>query len=63
MGTTVVLITHRPGILGITDKILVLVAGNVRAFGPRDEILNALNNKTKPAPAAVSGIPGAEAAS
>jgi ATP-binding cassette subfamily C protein EexD len=62
MGTTVVLITHRPGILGITDKILVLVAGNVRAFGPREEVLNALNKKAKPAPAAVSGIPGAEAA-
>jgi ATP-binding cassette subfamily C protein EexD len=42
MGTTVILITHRPGILGITDKILLLVEGQVRAFGLRDDVLRSL---------------------
>lgn len=45
MGTTVVLITHRPGILGVTDKILLLVDGQVRAFGLRDEVLRALQGQ------------------
>lgn len=42
MGATVVLITHRSGILGVTDRILLLVEGQVRAFGARDEVLRAL---------------------
>lgn len=56
MGTTVVLITHRPGILGVTDKILLLVEGQVRAFGLRDDVLRALQNQQAPAaPSAASG--------
>jgi PrtD family type I secretion system ABC transporter len=42
MGTTVILITHRPGILGVTDKILLLVEGQVKAFGQRDDVLRSL---------------------
>jgi ATP-binding cassette subfamily C protein EexD len=53
MGTTVILITHRPGILGVTDKILLLVEGQVRAFGPRDDVLRALQNQ----PAAPAAAP------
>jgi len=41
-GTTVVLITHRPSILGIADKILFLREGQVQLFGPRDEVIAAL---------------------
>jgi ABC-type protease/lipase transport system fused ATPase/permease subunit len=44
----VVLITHRPGILGVTDKILLLTEGQVRAFGPRDDVLRALQGQQKP---------------
>jgi ATP-binding cassette subfamily C protein EexD len=49
MGTTVVLITHRPGILGVTDKILLLVEGQVRAFGLRDDVLRSLQGQQAPA--------------
>jgi len=35
----VILISHRPGILSVCDKILVLTGGSQHAFGPRDEIL------------------------
>lgn len=48
MGATVVLITHRPGILGVTDKILLLVEGQVRAFGPRDDVLRSLQQGQQP---------------
>jgi PrtD family type I secretion system ABC transporter len=38
-GSTVVLISHRPHIVDLLDRILVLADGSVRAFGPRQEIL------------------------
>jgi ATP-binding cassette, subfamily C, bacterial EexD len=44
-GTTVVLISHRPGILMRMDKLLVMKEGAVAAFGSRDEILPRLTGK------------------
>jgi len=41
-GTTLVIITHRANVLEVADRILVLVEGAVSAFGPRDEIIEAL---------------------
>ena len=38
-GTTVVIVSHRPSILGTMDQILVLADGVVRAFGSRSEVL------------------------
>jgi ATP-binding cassette subfamily C protein EexD len=38
-GTTVVVITHRPNLLAIVDHVLVLAAGQLLAFGPRDRML------------------------
>ncbi len=46
-GSTVVLITHRPSVLGMVDKILLLQNGAQHSFGPRDQILKTL----MPAPA------------
>jgi ABC-type protease/lipase transport system fused ATPase/permease subunit len=45
-GTTVVLVTHRPAILGITDKIAFMREGQLQLFGSRDEVLAALAPKT-----------------
>jgi PrtD family type I secretion system ABC transporter len=42
-GASVVVIAHRPSILVHADKVLVLRAGAVEAFGPRGEILQRLN--------------------
>ena len=39
-GVTVVLVAHRPSLLGAVDKVLVLREGAVEAFGPRAEILS-----------------------
>jgi len=41
-GATVVVMTHLPGVLAVADKALVLYGGAQRAFGPRDEVLAAL---------------------
>lgn len=42
---TVVLVTHRSSILGITDKILLLREGILQLYGNRDEVLTALTQK------------------
>ena len=41
-GSTVVLVTHRPSILGVVDKLLLLSDGAQKLFGPRDQVLKAL---------------------
>ncbi|MAX00840.1 MAG: type I secretion system permease/ATPase [Sphingomonas sp.] len=38
-GSTVILSTHRPAVLRIADKIMVLRDGTVQAFGPREKML------------------------
>lgn len=42
---TVILITHRPNILSITDKIAVLGEGELKMYGKRDEILAKIMSK------------------
>jgi ATP-binding cassette subfamily C exporter for protease/lipase len=41
-GTTVILVTHRPSVLAVVDKLLVLQDGTQKLFGPRDQVLKAL---------------------
>lgn len=48
-GITLVIITHRVQILPIIDLMLVLVDGEMKAFGPRDEVLQSLNQQTSAA--------------
>lgn len=43
-GRTVVLITHKPQVLAYVDRILVLTAGSVHAFGGRDEVMAKLSS-------------------
>jgi len=49
-GKTVVLITHRKSTLAACDKILVLSEGSLAAFGPREEVLKALQGQPPAAP-------------
>jgi ATP-binding cassette subfamily C exporter for protease/lipase len=42
-GTTFVVMTHRTGVLAVADKMLVLQDGTQQAFGPRDDVMAALN--------------------
>ncbi|CAI0880181.1 Type I secretion system ATP-binding protein PrsD [Serratia entomophila] len=41
---TVILITHRTNLLSMTSKLLLLVNGTVNAFGPTQQVLQALAN-------------------
>ena len=45
LGTTFVDMTHRTSVMGVTDKILIMRNGAQQAFGPRDEVLAALQPK------------------
>jgi ATP-binding cassette subfamily C exporter for protease/lipase len=47
-GTTFVVMTHRTSVLDVADKILVLHEGQAQAFGPRDDVLAALQQATAP---------------
>lgn len=42
-GKTIVLITHRQSVLAATTKLLLIRDGVAQAFGPRDQVLQALN--------------------
>ena len=57
-GCTVVVASHRPAILAVADRVIVLDAGRVRLDGPRDAVLAAL----RPAAAAASSAPVSTAA-
>jgi PrtD family type I secretion system ABC transporter len=43
-GTTLVVIAHRPNILGQIDKLMFLRNGTVEAFGPRQKIIQRLRS-------------------
>jgi ABC-type protease/lipase transport system fused ATPase/permease subunit len=46
-GTTFVVMTHRTSVLAVADKMLVLRDGIQQAFGPRDEVLAALQKASE----------------
>lgn len=58
-GTTFVVMTHRTSVLGVSNKMLVLRDGQVQQFGPRDEVLKALNEAAEKARQAVTVMPTA----
>jgi ATP-binding cassette subfamily C protein EexD len=45
-GCTVIVITHRMGVLGLTDRIMILNDGLLVMDGPRDEVLAKLQQRT-----------------
>lgn len=47
-GTTVFLITHRMNILQVVDKLLVMRDGTVAMYGPRQQVLAALQQQQTP---------------
>lgn len=49
LGTTIVVITHRTSIISSVDKLLLLVDGAVQLFGPRDQVLAAIQQRAQAA--------------
>jgi ATP-binding cassette subfamily C exporter for protease/lipase len=49
-GSTVIVVTHRLQLLEAIDYLLILVDGQIRQFGPRDQVLAAMQPKTAPVP-------------
>jgi ATP-binding cassette subfamily C exporter for protease/lipase len=71
-GATVVVMTHRTSVLGVSDKILLLIDGAQQAFGPRDEVLAAMKQaqdkaaaqaqaqaRPSPTPGGLAAVPAA----
>ena len=44
MGSSIIITTHRPRLVSVVDKLLVLRAGQQVGFGPADEMINAVRN-------------------
>jgi ATP-binding cassette subfamily C exporter for protease/lipase len=44
-GKTVVLVTHRQSTLAVADKLLVLSEGALAAYGPRDDVMKAMQQQ------------------
>ena len=51
-GKTVVLISHRPGVIQVADRLVILQDGKLVASGPRDGVLEALKKQKESAAAA-----------
>ena len=52
-GATVVMVSHKPSIFGSADKLMVLRGGQIAQYGPREEVLRALQGGQRPALAEV----------
>jgi ATP-binding cassette subfamily C protein len=53
---TVLVVTHRPSILPVVEKVLFMRDGRVEAFGPREEVLRRItaNQPSRPLPEAAA---------
>jgi ABC-type multidrug transport system ATPase subunit len=45
-GMTIIVITHRPSVLEAADKLLLLREGSVELFGPRDKVIERMQQPT-----------------
>jgi ATP-binding cassette subfamily C protein LapB len=57
-GRTLLLITHRPSLLALVSRIMLIDKGKVVADGPRDEVLKQIT-QSRPGPPAPGSAPKA----
>ena len=55
-GRAIVIMTHRPAAIVECDQVLYLEKGQVRAVGPREEILRQITQKPGPASAPLQAV-------
>ncbi|MGL6080891.1 type I secretion system permease/ATPase [Methyloversatilis discipulorum] len=58
-GHTVIVIAHRPAVLGGTDRLMVVQRGQITNFGPTTEVMPQITRRVVARPAAESGGTGA----
>lgn len=58
-GQTLVVVTHRPTLLSLVDRIIVIEGGKIVADGPKDHILTALSGQPKQSSASEPSSPEA----
>jgi ATP-binding cassette subfamily C protein len=51
-----VVIAHRPNALAGVDHVLMMAAGRMQAFGPKDEVLKKVLQQRQPAPVPAEGL-------
>lgn len=56
-GRTVVVITHKPSLMSVVDKILVVTDGRTRLYGPRDQVFSEIK-RMQPLPDQALRPPG-----
>jgi ATP-binding cassette, subfamily C, bacterial len=57
-GITSVIITQKPALMNVVDKIMLMAGGNIALFGKRDEVLAKLNGQQRPPPPPVADASG-----
>ncbi len=58
-GANVILISHRPGVLAVADRVVILQDGQLVASGPRDGVLQALKEQREAAAVTAAPAPSA----
>lgn len=58
-GANVILISHRPGVLSVADRLVILQDGQLAASGPRDGVLQALKEQQEAAALTAPPAPSA----
>ncbi len=56
-GASVLIVSHRPGILAVADRVVVMQAGRIRLQGPRDEVLAQLQPRAATGLSAAAPMP------
>jgi ATP-binding cassette subfamily C exporter for protease/lipase len=56
-GSTVIVMTHRMNVLAAVGFMLVLIEGQIKQFGPRDQVLAALQGQQNPQPPQTPQLP------
>lgn len=57
-GITSVIITQKPALMNVVDKIMLMAGGNIALFGKRDEVLAKLNGQQRTPPPTVADASG-----
>jgi ATP-binding cassette subfamily C protein len=55
--TIVIVISHKPSVMSVADKVMVLRDGSIDMYGPRDEILREVSPRRQPAQPAARANP------